>query len=97
MLNEEDYHDDDFIDAIEAINVNRQLSGQGRARQHIVLNVLRVHAEETDPTRNLGGIQAPLLLELINKRKELRDATNNSLKQGDASQADSTPSKPNAP
>ena len=73
MLSEPEYIDDDFTDAIEAVNVNRRLNGQGRARQHIVLNVLREHAEETDPKRNLGGIPAPLLLELINKRKEIRN------------------------
>lgn len=97
MLSEADYHDDDFIDAIEAINAYRRIGGRYRARQALVLEVLRKWADTPDPSKSLGGLQPSLLLELINKRKELRDATNNSLKQGDASQADSTPSKPNAP
>ena len=96
MLSEEDYTDDDFIDAIEAVNAYRRLTGKSRARQSLVLEVLRRHADE-DPPRSIGGLSPSLLLELINKRKELRDATNNSFKQSDASQADSTPSKLNTP
>ena len=95
MLSEADYHDDDFEDAITLINVIRKLNGHSLVRRSTAFYVLRKHGDED---RAMGkGLQMSTLRELINKRKELRDATNNSFKQGNASQADSTPSKPNAP
>ena len=95
MLSEADYHDDDFADAITLVNAVRRLNGAGTIKVSTVIAVLRRHVEED---RTLGlTLHTATLRELIYKRKELRDATNNSLKQGDASQADSTPSKPNAP
>jgi hypothetical protein len=95
MLSEEDYHDDDFADAVNLVNTLRRLQGIDAIRASTAIVVFRRHAEED---RTIGReLQMSTYRELIYKRKELRDATNNTLKQSNAGQADSTPSKPNAP
>lgn len=96
-LEEGEYIDDDFMDAVALVNVKRRLDDKDEAREEIVISALRQWATCTDPQQKIAGIRPPVLLDLINKRKELRDATNNTLKQSDAGQADSTPSKLNTP
>jgi len=95
-LNEPEYIDDDFEDAVALIQVNRVLDGRDRPSRALIITVLRRHAATTEH-KKIGGVEPHFLLDLINKRKELRDATNNTLKQSDAGQVDSTPSKPNTP
>jgi hypothetical protein len=95
MLSEEDYHDDDFADAVNLVNTLRRLHGIDAIRASVAIAVFRKHAEED---RIIGReMHMSTYRELIYKRKELRDATNNTLKQSNAGQADSTPSKLNTP
>lgn len=95
-LNEPEYIDDDFADAVALIQVRRRLEGRNALGDRVIIGVLRKYVATVDG-KKAGGYPLATLLNLINKRKELRDATDNSLKQSDAGQADSTPSKLNAP
>lgn len=96
-LGYDEYLDEDFEDAVALIRVQRLLDGRNRPRRALIITVLRKHAACIEPNKKIGGVEPHFLLDLINKRKELRDATNNTLKQSNAGQADSTPSKLNAP
>ena len=95
-LSEIEYIDDDFADAVALIQVRRRLEGRNALGDRVIIGVLRRYAATVDG-KKAGGYPLATLLNLINKRKELRDATNNTLKQSDAGQADSTPSKLNTP
>jgi hypothetical protein len=95
-LNEPEYIDDDFADAVALIQVRRRLEGRNALGDRVIIGVLRKYVATVDD-KKAGGYPLATLLNLVNKRKELRDATNNTLKQSDASQADSTPSKLNTP
>jgi hypothetical protein len=88
-----DYTDDDFEEAVVLIEVSRRLNGRSAIDRRTILRVLRGHVDNSaNELPRIGGYPKEFLLDLINKRKELRDATNNTLKQSDAGQADSTPS-----
>lgn len=95
MLSEPEYLDEDFEDAVRLVNTLRRLQGFPAVRASTIITVFRKHVEED---RTIGReMHTSTFRELIYKRKELRDATDNTLKQSDAGQADSTPSKLNAP
>lgn len=68
----DEYPDDDFKDAVNLIAVTRRLNGKFAVDRRTVIVVLRQHVASWGPTKTIGGIEPHVLMDLINKRKELR-------------------------